>query len=140
MRRISIWHLALLFGLTWQAANASDHIYEGQWHTTNRKLDGTMKCIVTDLGNQQWLGRFVGVWQGVPFDHAVRFSGPPDHLQGTATIDGADYTWTGEITGDSQASFKGKFGGTRYTGYFDLKEHAATAATQARSASEGPGR
>src|SRR5690349_17822697 len=105
-----------------QPAAAVDRVYEGQWHTTNRKLDGTMRCIVTDLGNENWQGRFIGTWQGVPFDYTVKFSGPPNHLYGTATIDGADYSWTGEMADDSQGSFKATFTGNRYLGYFDLKE------------------
>ena len=40
----------------------------------------------------------------------------------SATIDGADYAWTGEFTTEPQASFKGKFGGNRYFGSFHLKE------------------
>src|SRR5256885_11848982 len=127
MSRISIACLALLFSVGLRTATASDHFYEGTWHTTNRKLNGTMTCLVTDLGNQNWQGRFVGTWQGVPFDYTVKFIGPPDHLQGTAKIDGADYIWTGEMDGDSLASFKGKFGGNRYSGYFDLKERTSAA-------------
>ncbi|HEY2413262.1 MAG TPA: hypothetical protein VGI40_13515, partial [Pirellulaceae bacterium] len=71
------------------AAVAEDATYEGPWHTTNRKLDGTMTCAVKDLGDEKWSGRFYGQWQGVPFDYTVAFSGPPEKLQGKATIDGA---------------------------------------------------
>jgi hypothetical protein len=51
----------------------------------------------------------------------VKFSGPPSRLHGTATIDGADYSWTGEMGGDSNGWFKGTFGGNRYAGDFDMK-------------------
>jgi hypothetical protein len=105
-----------------QPAIAADRVYEGQWHTINRKLDGTMRCIVTDLGNENWQGRFIGTWQGVPFDYTVKFSGPPNHLHGVATVDGADYSWTGEMGGDSQPWLKATFTGNRYLGNFDLKE------------------
>jgi hypothetical protein len=107
---------------------AGDAVYHGGWHTTNRKLDGMMTCIVTDLGDEQWRGRFYGVWQGVSFDYPVTFSGPPSSLRGAATIDGASYTWTGELTNEAPRSFKGTFGGSRYTGYFDLKETSQVAA------------
>jgi len=122
--------LAIAFALSltmWcMQGQAADYVFEGPWHTTNRKLDGVMTCVVTDLGSENWQGRFYGVWQGVPFDYTVKFSGPPSRLHGTATIDGADYSWTGNIGSgetvrDSQGSFKGTFGGNRYTGYFDLK-------------------
>src|SRR5687768_17309386 len=73
------------------AASAQDYVFEGPWHTTNRKLDGIMTCAVTDLGNEKWKGRFYGVWQGVPFDYTVAFAGKPSELKGTATIDGAHY-------------------------------------------------
>jgi hypothetical protein len=124
----ALFALAILAG-SLQSATAADRVYEGQWHTTNRKLDGAMRCVVTDLGNENWQGRFVGTWQGVPFDYTVKFSGPPDHLHGTATIDGADYSWAGEIGiaemgGDSLGFFKATFTGNRYLGSFDLKEAA----------------
>jgi hypothetical protein len=110
------------------ATLAEDAVYEGPWRTTNRKLDGTMTCAVKDLGENKWTGRFYGVWQGVPFDYTVAFSGPPDKLQGKATIDGADYIWSGSFNSDD-GRFKGNFGGNRYSGYFDLaKKEAGVAA------------
>jgi hypothetical protein len=122
MRHFTI-ALALSFLGAWRAsAQADDYVFEGPWHTTNRKLDGVMTCVVTDLGHDNWQGRFFGVWQGVGFDHTVKFSGPPSQLHGTATIDGADYSWTGEMGRDSHGRLKGTFGGNRYMGYFDLKE------------------
>ena len=110
-------------------------MYVGTWRTTNRKLDGPMTCVVKDLGEDKWLGRFYGVWQGVPFDYTVAFAGPPSSLRGTAIIDGASYTWTGTITSESPTSdapgmFKGTFGGSRYIGSFELKEKAARVAGQ----------
>ena len=92
--------------------------YYGTWKTTNRRLDGTMQADVTNLGNDNWSGRFFGTWQGVDFDYTVKWNGPPTNLTGTAVIDRADYQWTGDITDDH---FKGQFTGSRYTGYFDLK-------------------
>jgi hypothetical protein len=94
--------------------------YEGPWHTSkNKTLDGIMKCTVTNLGNDSWRGRFYGRWQGVDFDYTVEFKGTPSKLEGTATIDGASYTWTGEM--EKGSHFKGSFTGSRYTGYFDLR-------------------
>jgi hypothetical protein len=103
-------------------AEAEDRVFVGPWKTTNRPLDGQMTCIVKELGDDQWQGRFYGVWQGVPFDYTVKFTGPASSLKGTAVIDNADYTWTGAIKDGSPATFKGKFGGSRYTGHFELKE------------------
>src|SRR4051812_45789182 len=115
----------LLVGLALLAsgagASAKEIVYEGTWVTTNRKLDGTMTCVVTDLGGNGWRGRFSGVWYGEPFSYDVDFRGPPDDLRGRAVIDGADYRWTGELTKGKGGTFKGKFGGSRYAGYFDLK-------------------
>src|SRR5204863_8072683 len=108
-------------------------IYEGVWHTTNRKLDGTMTCVVTDLGSEKWRGRFYGVWQGVAFDYTVAFSGPPSDLHGTAQIDGADYTWKGKISKGEARRFTGSFGGSRYEGYFDLKEKKKETSLQGSS-------
>jgi hypothetical protein len=121
--------VALLCGSaqSWSStAAAQDAVYEGPWNTTNRKLDGIMTCEVTQLAKEKWKGRFYGVWQGVPFDYTVTFTGPPDDLRGTATIDHADYDWTGKmepanIAQGQPGRFKATFGGTRYAGYFDMK-------------------
>jgi hypothetical protein len=116
MRRLII---ALVVGASANGAMASDRLYEGTWQTTNRKLDGKLQCVVRDLGNDRWQGRFYGVWQGVAFDYTVTFTGLPADLHGTAVIDGASYTWTGELTANA---FNGRFGGSRYSGHFELKE------------------
>jgi len=120
--------IVALLSLTGGASNAfgQELVFEGPWRTTNRKLDGIMTCHVTRLAEEKWEGRFFGIWQGVDFDYTVTFTGPPSDLRGTATIDHADYDWTGKMeSGDtSQASpdrFKATFGGTRYAGYFDMK-------------------
>jgi len=100
------------------AQSDAERVYEGTWVTTNRRLDGTMTCVVTDLGDNQWRGHFSGVWQGVHFTYKVDFNGPPDNLRGRAVIDGADYEWTGEMGKD----FKATFTGNRYLGSFRLKQ------------------
>jgi hypothetical protein len=122
--------VALVFFVGVSQAVAGDDTksaYEGTWHTTNRKLDGTMTCAVTDLGGEKWQGRFYGVWQGVAFDYVVTFTGPRSALRGKAQIDGADYTWTGDLT---STAFKGTFGGNRYAGSFDLARKPARTALQ----------
>jgi hypothetical protein len=49
--------------------------YEGKWVTTkNKKLDGTISCLVKPQGQDRWQGRFWGVWQQVPFDYTVEFT------------------------------------------------------------------
>lgn len=123
---------ALLAGAA--IAEGQERVFEGPWKTTNRKLDGIMTAAVKPIGEDRWQGRFYGVWQGVPFDYTVKFEGKPNSLKGTAVIDYADYTWTGAIDDESPATFTGKFGGSRYTGHFELKEKkkAAPAVTAAR--------
>jgi len=103
------------------AGGARERVYQGTWFTTNRPLEGTLTCIVTDLGGDRWRGKFDGEWQGRPFSYTVEFRGPPDKLSGEAKIDGADYQWTGEI---DHGEFTGRFGGNRYAGSFNLKEQA----------------
>ncbi len=93
-------------------------MYVGTWVTTNRKLDGTLRCVVTDLGNNRWRGHFTGDWQGAKFSYTVGFNGPPEKLHGTAVIDGAGYEWNGWML---DGRFRASFGGTRYVGGFDLK-------------------
>ncbi len=102
---------------------AQDIVYRGEWKTRNRKLDGQMTCVVTPKAKEQWKGRFYGVWQGVDFDYTVDFAGPPNDLRGTATIDGAAYTWRARMDKDR---FRANFGGDRYSGSFDLKKSTAT--------------
>lgn len=101
---------------------AEDLVYEGKWVTTNRKLDGTMTCVVKDKGKDKWHGKFYGVWQGVEFSYDVDWTGTPDNLVGKAVIDGANYEWTGKMTTVTPGTFSGKFTGDRYTGSFDLKQ------------------
>ena len=125
------WHhfalsLAALFA-AFGSLLAEDRVFAGPWKTTNRKLDGIMTAVVRDLGDNKHQGRFYGVWQGVPFDYTVKFTGPTSALKGTAIIDHADYTWTGVIDEQSPAVFQGKFGGSRYTGHFELKEKKSSA-------------
>lgn len=103
-------------------ALASDLVYEGTWVTTNRELDGTLTCVVTDLGGDKWRGNFNGEWQGMPFSYRVDFSGPREKLHGQAIIDGAFYEWTGEMDVEKGGSFKGKFSGSLYVGSFTLKK------------------
>jgi hypothetical protein len=77
------------------ASLAKEYVYQGTWTTTNRKLDGQMTCIVMPVAKDQWRGRFYGIWQGVPLDYRVTFTGPANELRGTATIDGVAYQWKG---------------------------------------------
>lgn len=99
------------------SAFAETYSYEGTWKTVNRKLDGTMTCDATYLGNEKWKGRFYGVWMRVPFDYTVEFDGKTD-VKGHALIDGAKYNWTGKI---SETEFTADFDGDRYKGGFELK-------------------
>ena len=84
-----------MFGTICVVATAEETVYSGPWMTTNRHLNGTMTCIVRKIEKEKWHGRFWGTWEGVDFDYAVDFFGPPDHLHGTAIIDGASYEWKG---------------------------------------------
>lgn len=72
-----------------------------------------MTCVVTEVSANKWRGRFSGVWHAQPFSYDVDFS--------RALIDGADYEWAGKLTKGPGGTFKRKFGGSRYTGYFTLK-------------------
>jgi hypothetical protein len=122
MRRLQSFLPLLIVAACAAPAVARDFTFDGTWRTTNRPLEGTMTCVVTELGVQKWQGRFFGVWQGVPFDYTVPFTGAPTNLRGTALIDGANYTWIGQIREETPNTFKGSFGGDRYEGSFDLKE------------------
>jgi hypothetical protein len=122
MRNLLIGSMLVLASAA--TAGARDLVYEGTWVTTNRPLDGTLKCVVTDLGNNQWRGEFSGYWGRQYFTYTVKFSGSPEKLRGQAVIDGADYDWTGEMSTGPSGTFKGKFGGNRYFGSFSMKQKA----------------
>jgi hypothetical protein len=81
-----------------------------------------MTCVVTALGPNKWRGHFYGVWDGQKFSYKVVFRGPPDKLRGQAVINAARYKWTGEMSTGPSGSFKGRFWGSRYRGYFTLKQ------------------
>jgi hypothetical protein len=98
-------------------ARADELVYQGDWKTTNRELDGTVTCVITRVAAEKWKGRFYGTWQGIEFDYKVDFVGPPNRLHGTAVIDDATYEWKGWLT---DKNFKANFGGDRYQGSFDL--------------------
>jgi len=101
--------------------------YTGTWVTTNRRLDGAMKCVLSKLPDK-WQGEFSGVWENRPFYYKIEFSGNIKHdlmrrevisFKGMAVIDNADYQWVGAI--DSEGNFIGNFTGNRYKGHFNLK-------------------
>ena len=123
---------ALLIGilLSTSQASGSELIYEGTWKTTNRKLDGTMTCIITPVGKEAWKGRFYGIWQGVDFDYTVDFTGPRTALKGIATIDGAGYRWAARL---EEHRFRANFNGDRYEGSFDLKRKPPAEVATAKS-------
>src|SRR4051794_28658535 len=118
MRTILLWVVLLIPS---SGASARDQLYEGTWVTTNRSLDGTLRCVITDLRGNQWRGHFSGAWQGQAFSYQVDFSGPPERLRGRAVIDGADYEWTGEMSQGPSGWFRGRFTGNRYEGSFRLR-------------------
>jgi hypothetical protein len=119
-------------------AGAKDVVYEGTWLTTNRRLDGPITCVVTDLGDNKWRGHFYGVWQGQEFSYKVTFSGPPEKLRGRTVIDGANYEWTGEMSQGPRGQFNGTFWGNRYLGSFTLKQKpdAPSSPPRTRAASD----
>lgn len=112
---------AVLLSSSAAGGRAEDRVYEGTWVTTNRPLEGTRTCVVADLGDNRWHGHFCGAYYGREFAYEVNFNGPPDRLRGRATIDGADYEWTGEMGKE----FKGKFWGNRNAGSFILTRKGA---------------
>ncbi len=111
-------------------------LYVGPWVTTNpkKKLNGTSNCEVKQLAPARWQARFWGVWQQVPFDYTVDFTGGPVEssspaaaaqssdattysVTGTALIDGASYEWSGTL---SPREFLIQYGGSRYEGHLEL--------------------
>jgi len=106
--------------------------YEGPWYTGitedgkptgRRRLQGKMTCDVTPLGKDKWQGKFHGTWHGVKFSYTVKFTGPPDKLVGKErNIDGASYDWKAKMLPMTPGELNGTFTGSRYDGYFKLKE------------------
>lgn len=109
--------LGLLLCVPCSASWAGEVVYQGTWNTTNRKLDGTMTCVVSPVAKNSWQARFRGVWQGVAFDHTIVLSGSASDLRGKATIDGANYECRAWMNAQQ---LKANFSGDRYVGSFDL--------------------
>jgi hypothetical protein len=116
-------------------AIAEEFVYEGPWYTGvteegvptgRRKLQGRMTANIKRTGKDTWEGRFHGIWHGVKFSYVVKFKGPPNKLKGKAVIDGASYSWSGIMGQQSPGWFNGNFDGSRYDGYFKLKEKKKT--------------
>jgi hypothetical protein len=97
----------------------AEYVYSGTWVTVkNRKLNGTMDCVLTRVDKEKWKGKFSGVYGGSPFSYSVDWIGKPDRLSGQSRIDGVEYEWTGKIT---KSVFEGNFKSRRYDGSFNLK-------------------
>lgn len=112
------YFIAILIVLFASFAQAADYVFHGSWKADNRPIDGPMSCDFTTLGNNKYKAKFYGVWQGVPFEYNVTFSGPPDKLKGTATVDHVPYTWTGSADAEN---FSGSYTSHRYQGSFAMK-------------------
>lgn len=111
--------IALLVVLFCSVAQAEDYFFQGSWRADNRPIDGPMSCDFKTLGNNKYKAKFYGIWQGVPFEYNVTFSGTPDKLKGTATVDHVPYTWEGSADTDN---FRGSYTSYRYHGSFTLKK------------------
>lgn len=122
-------YLSVLFLLIVSSAIAEDYRFTGAWQTnrsrTKQALDGPITCDFKSLGNEKYSAKFYGIWQGVPYEYDVKFTGKPDtnprELTGTAMVDGVPYTWTG--TAD-KAQFNGSFTSHNYVGSFSLRNRS----------------
>lgn len=84
--------LSVFLLMACSVAAGGERVYKGSWKTTNRRLDGTMTCVIKPLSEDKWTAHFKGIWQGVPFDYTVQFWGPDDALRCAARVDGAAYS------------------------------------------------
>lgn len=119
--------IALLIVLLTSFAQAEEYAFHGSWEASNRPINGPMSCEFKSLGNYKYEARFYGIWQGVPFDYPVKFTGTPVKqgdkiikisLKGTATVDFVPYTWTGFADAEN---LTGTYTSHRYVGSFAMK-------------------
>jgi len=107
-----------------QKTAAAAMSWEGTWNNRKYGTKGPLRCTVKVKDANTWEAKFVGTGLGKPFTYQAIIKktkrGERMLLQGTSTISGDQYRWTGQVEGDK---LSGKYrSGSGNNGEFHLKE------------------
>ena len=132
LRRIVI---ALSLFVFFDACSAEQRTFRGKWNNRKFNSSGTMTCVAEEMSTGKWTAVFRGVFQGDPFEFEADFrsdsSGQKLSLTGQHTIRGAQYQWTGSLTGQT---LRGRYRASNgFNGEFVLNETAASGREPATS-------
>lgn len=80
--------------------------WEGKWQSNVNGHNGRLRCIMAQVGEDEYDGRFQAKYSGIfTFEHKIRMKSRVEG--GVATFDGradlpffGDYNWTGRIVGE----------------------------------------
>ncbi|MCA9146597.1 MAG: hypothetical protein KDB05_27650, partial [Planctomycetales bacterium] len=101
--------------------------WQGTWNNRKYGTDGPLKCTAKAKDANTWEAKFEGTGLGKPFTYEATMTttkrGERTLLQGTSTVSGDQYQWTGYVEGDS---LFGKYrSASGNNGEFILKEPRA---------------
>ena len=78
--------------------------WQGAWSNRKYNSTGTLKCTAEKKADGSYEAKFEGTFMGSPFDYMVPVKatrkGNQTLLEGTPTIDGDPYEWSGSVRGN----------------------------------------
>ena len=85
------------------AQKPEERSWQGTWNNRARGTSGPLKCTATIKDDKTWDANFQGMFMGRPFNHKVSIDVTKKSdrtlLEGTATISGDTYRWSGYVSG-----------------------------------------
>jgi hypothetical protein len=85
------------------AQDKAEKTWQGTWNNRRFGTSGQMRCTATIKDDKTWEATFDGTGAGRRFTHKVTINvtkkGDRSLLEGTATIDGDTYRWSGNVAG-----------------------------------------
>lgn len=98
--------------------------WQGTWNNRKYGTNGPLICTAAPKNDKTWQARFEGKGLGKPFRYDVEIAttarGDRTLLQGTSTVDGDVYRWTGYVQGQV---FYGRYrSATGNNGEFQLRQ------------------
>jgi hypothetical protein len=101
------WMLVVGAGLSARAAeddpSRPPKVWQGTWSNRKYKTSGPLKCTATRQDDRTAAARFEGTFMGDSFGYNVEVTTRPERdrtvVEGTATLDGDQYEWSGFVRG-----------------------------------------
>jgi len=85
------------------AQKSEEKSWQGTWNNRARGTSGPLKCTATPTDDKTWDAQFNGMFMGRRFNHKVKIDATKKSdrtlLDGTATINGDTYRWSGYVSG-----------------------------------------